>query len=151
MQPTIRSGREVVTGTPLRVGYTGSGGERVLLNTPELRVERGDRVTSSVRMAAANRHSCAPLSANLLPFLVVSTWHERQLGYYAQGHEGLPVDGSPLSILVSFQPMSEDAARTYLARFLFGEMRCIVRSPRSLVGNVRGSHWHVSSSRVRTC
>ena len=30
VQPTIRSGREVLTATPLRVGYSGSGGERVL-------------------------------------------------------------------------------------------------------------------------
>jgi ATP-binding cassette subfamily F protein 3 len=42
-----------------------------------------------------------------------------KVGYYAQGHEGLPAEGSPLSILVGSQPMSEEAARTYLARFLF--------------------------------
>src|ERR687893_2003571 len=44
VQPTVRSGREVISTTPLRVGYPGAGGERVLLSTPELRVERGDRV-----------------------------------------------------------------------------------------------------------
>ena len=42
-----------------------------------------------------------------------------KVGYYAQGHEGLPIDGSPLSILLASQPMGEEAARTYLARFLF--------------------------------
>ena len=42
-----------------------------------------------------------------------------KVGYYAQGHEGLPAEGSPLSILVGSQPMGEEAARTYLARFLF--------------------------------
>src|SRR5918998_1063372 len=44
VQPTVRSGREVISTTPLRVGYPGAGGERVLLRTPEVRVEPGDRV-----------------------------------------------------------------------------------------------------------
>ena len=37
----------------------------------------------------------------------------------AQGHEGLPLTGQPLSILLDAHPMSDEAARTYLARFLF--------------------------------
>ncbi len=32
VQPTIRSGREVMTATPLRVGYDGAGNERVLVD-----------------------------------------------------------------------------------------------------------------------
>src|SRR3954447_4222306 len=40
----MRSGRDVITTTPLRVGYRDQEGERTLLSTSELKVERGDRV-----------------------------------------------------------------------------------------------------------
>src|SRR5215203_4957527 len=120
VQPTIRSGREVVTGTPLRVGYSGSGGERVLLNTPELRVERGDRVAIIGQNGSGKSTLLRTIVGELAPLSGrVDFGTNVKLSYYAQGHEGLPVDGSPLSILVSTQPMSEEAARTYLARFLF--------------------------------
>jgi len=120
VQPTIRSGREVVTATPLRVGYSGSGGERVLLSTPELRVERGDRVAIIGQNGSGKSTLLRTIVAELRPLIGrVSFGTNVKVGYYAQGHEGLPVDGSPLSILVTTQPMSEEAARTYLARFLF--------------------------------
>jgi ATP-binding cassette subfamily F protein 3 len=120
VQPTIRSGREVVTAAPLRVGYSGSGGERVLLSTPELRVERGDRVAIIGQNGSGKSTLLRTIVGELAPLSGrVGFGTNVKVGYYAQGHEGLPVDGSPLSILVSSQPMSEDAARTYLARFLF--------------------------------
>jgi ATP-binding cassette, subfamily F, member 3 len=120
VQPTIRSGREVVTATPLRVGYSGSGGERVLLSTPELRVERGDRVAIIGQNGSGKSTLLRTIVGELRPLIGrVSFGTNVKVGYYAQGHEGLPVDGSPLSILVTTQPMSEEAARTYLARFLF--------------------------------
>ncbi|MBW3633193.1 MAG: ABC-F family ATP-binding cassette domain-containing protein [Chloroflexi bacterium] len=120
VQPTIRSGREVLTATALGVGYAGAGNGRVLVTTPELRVERGDRVaiigpngsgkSTLLRSMVGELH---PLSGR------VGFGTNVKVGYYAQGHEGLPVEGSPLSILLSTQPMGEEAARTYLARFLF--------------------------------
>ena len=120
VQPTIRSGREVVAATPLRVGYSSSGGERVLLSTPELRVERGDRVGIIGQNGSGKSTLLRTVVGELAPLSGrVGFGTNVKVGYYAQGHEGLPVDGSPISILVSTQPMSEDAARTYLARFLF--------------------------------
>jgi len=120
VQPTIRSGREVVTATPLRVGYSGSSGERTLLVTPELRVERGDRVAIIGQNGSGKSTLLRTIVGELAPLSGrVGFGTNVKVGYYAQGHEGLPVDGSPLSILVGTQPMSEDAARTYLARFLF--------------------------------
>ena len=120
VQPTIRSGREVLTATPLRVGYSGPGGERELLSTPELRVERGDRVAIIGQNGSGKSTLLRTIVGELAPLSGrVGFGTNVKVGYYAQGHEGLPVDGSPLSILVATQPMSEDAARTYLARFLF--------------------------------
>src|SRR5918998_2660343 len=120
VQPTIRSGRDVLTATPLRVGYSGSGGERVLVNTPELRIERGDRVAIIGQNGSGKSTLLRTIVGELRPLSGrVGLGTNVKVGYYAQGHEGLPNDGSPLSILLGSQPMSEDAARTYLARFLF--------------------------------
>ena len=120
VQPTIRSGRDVLTATPLRVGYSGSSGERALVSTPELRVERGDRVAIIGQNGSGKSTLLRTIVGELRPLSGrVSFGTNVKIGYYAQGHEGLPTDGSPLSILVGSQPMSEDAARTYLARFLF--------------------------------
>jgi ATP-binding cassette subfamily F protein 3 len=120
VQPTIRSGREAVSATPLRVGYSASGVERALLSTPELRVERGDRVAIIGQNGSGKSTLLRTIVGELHPLSGrVGFGTNVKIGYYAQGHEGLPVDGSPLSILVASQPMSEEAARTYLARFLF--------------------------------
>jgi ATP-binding cassette subfamily F protein 3 len=120
VQPTIRSGRDVLTATPLRVGYSSSSGERALLSTPELRVERGDRVAIIGQNGSGKSTLLRTIVGELRSLSGgVGFGTNVKVGYYAQGHEGLPNDGSPLSILVGSQPMSEDAARTYLARFLF--------------------------------
>ena len=120
VQPTIRSGREVMTAAALGVGYDGPGCERVLVTTPELRVERGDRVAIVGPNGSGKSTLLRSLVGELPPLSGrVAFGANVKVGYYAQGHEGLPDEGSPLSILLSTQPMSEEAARTYLARFLF--------------------------------
>ena len=120
VQPTIRSGREVLAATPLRVGYDGAGEERMLATTPELRVERGDRVAIIGPNGSGKSTLLRSLVGELPPLSGrVGFGANVKVGYYAQGHEGLPLEGSPLSILLNTQPMSEEAARTYLARFLF--------------------------------
>jgi ATP-binding cassette subfamily F protein 3 len=120
VQPTVRSGRDVLTSSPLRVGYSGSHGERSLVSTPELRVERGDRVAIIGQNGSGKSTLLRTIVGELRPLSGrVGFGTNAKVGYYAQGHEGLPEEGSPLSILVGSQPMSEEAARTYLARFLF--------------------------------
>ena len=120
VQPTIRSGREVVTATALRVGSNGSGNGRILVSTPELRVERGDRVAIVGPNGSGKSTFLRSIVGELPPLSGrVGFGTNVKVAYYAQGHEGLPVEGTPLSILISTQPMSEEAARTYLARFLF--------------------------------
>jgi ATP-binding cassette, subfamily F, member 3 len=120
VQPTIRSGRDVLTATPLRIGHDGSGGERVLVSTSELRVERGDRVAIIGQNGSGKSTLLRTIVGELRPLSGhIGFGTNVKVGYYAQGHEGLPVDGSPLSILVGSQPIGEEAARTYLARFLY--------------------------------
>jgi ATP-binding cassette, subfamily F, member 3 len=120
VQPTVRSGRDVLTSSPLRVGYSGSHGERFLVSTPELRVERGDRVAIIGQNGSGKSTLLRTIVGELRPLSGrVGFGTNAKVGYYAQGHEGLPAEGSPLSILVGSQPMGEEAARTYLARFLF--------------------------------
>ncbi|MCA9876929.1 MAG: ABC-F family ATP-binding cassette domain-containing protein [Thermomicrobiales bacterium] len=118
--PTIRSGREVVTTTPLRVGYKTSDGDIALLTTPELRVERGDRV-AIIGDNGSGKSTLLKTIVGELPALKgrVGFGTNVKVGYYAQGHESLPPDGTPMSILLDAQPMGEESARAYLARFLF--------------------------------
>lgn len=118
--PTIRSGREVITMSPLRVGYTDGAHETVLLTTPELRVERGDRV-AIIGDNGSGKSTLLKTIVGELPVLKgrVGFGTNVKVGYYAQGHESLPPEGTPMSVLLDAQPMGEESARSYLARFLF--------------------------------
>ena len=120
MVPAIRSGREVVNTTPLRVGYANDSGERELLKTGELRVERGDRVAIT-GPNGSGKSTLLKTIVGEIPALKgrVEFGTNVKMGYYAQGHEGLPTEGTPLSILLSLQPIGDESARNYLARFLF--------------------------------
>jgi ATP-binding cassette subfamily F protein 3 len=118
--PTMRSGREVITMTPLRVGYTDGVNETVLLKTPELRVERGDRV-AIIGDNGSGKSTLLKTIVGELPALKgrVGFGTNVKVGYYAQGHESLPPEGTPMSVLLDAQPMGEESARSYLSRFLF--------------------------------
>jgi ATP-binding cassette subfamily F protein 3 len=117
---TLRSGREAITMTPLRVGYTDGVRETVLLTTPELRVERGDRV-AIIGDNGSGKSTLLKTIVGELPALKgrVGFGTNVKIGYYAQGHESLPPEGTPMSVLLDAQPMGEESARSYLARFLF--------------------------------
>jgi ATP-binding cassette subfamily F protein 3 len=120
MHPTFRSGRNVVHGTPLRVGYRADSVARELFSTEELRIERGDRVAIVGPNGSGKSTLLRTLVGEIPPLKGrVELGTNVKLGYYAQGHEGLPPEGTPLSILLSTQPMGEEGARNYLARFLF--------------------------------
>jgi ATP-binding cassette subfamily F protein 3 len=118
----IRSGREVVRMTPLQVGYKTADGNSELLQTPELMIERGDRVALVGPNGCGKSTLLRTLIGELDPLKGrVMFGANVKLGYYAQGHERLPSDGTPLSVLLDTQPMGEESARTYLGRFLFSD------------------------------
>jgi ATP-binding cassette subfamily F protein 3 len=119
---SLRSGQNVLSATPMRIGYPRDGESLVLVQTPELVIQRGDRVglvgpngsgkTTLLRTltgqipALKGRHD---FGTNVKP------------GYFAQAHEQLDLRGTPLSTILGAQPMGEESARNYLGRFLFSE------------------------------
>lgn len=118
----VRSGRDVLSLSPLRVGFQDPAGEQHLISTPTLNIERGERVALVGPNGSGKTTLLRTLVQELKPLKGrISLGANVKLGYYAQGHEGLPPSGTPLSITLGSQPMGEEAARTYLGRFLFSE------------------------------
>jgi ATP-binding cassette subfamily F protein 3 len=94
---SIRSGREVITTTPLKVGYQNSAGDHLLVATPELRVERGERVAIIGNNGSGKSTLLKTIVGEIPPLKGrVSFGTNVKLGYYAQGHEGLPLEATPI-------------------------------------------------------
>jgi ATP-binding cassette subfamily F protein 3 len=127
INPVTRSGESVLRTSQLTVGYAnklrGNLDEPdVLVKTPELMVERGDRVA----LIGPNGGGKTTLLRTLMSEIPVLKGHFEfgtnvQVGYYAQSHEQLPASGTPLSVVLDAQPMGEESARTFLGRFLFSD------------------------------
>lgn len=125
--PVTRSGETVLRTSQLTVGYAtklrGNLDEPdVLVNTPELHVERGDRVA----LIGPNGGGKTTLLRTIMGEIPLLKGHFEfgtnvQVGYYAQAHEQLPPSGTPLSVVLNAQPMGEESARTFLGRFLFSD------------------------------
>jgi len=122
INPVLRSGREVLSISPLKAGYIGSDGAHQLVSTPELLIERGDRIALVGPNGSGKSTLLRTLVGELPPLKGrVSFGTNVKPGYYAQGHERLPEHGTPLSVVLDTQPMGEEAVRTYLGRFLFSD------------------------------
>jgi ATP-binding cassette, subfamily F, member 3 len=118
----LRSGRVVLGTDELRIGYKSGGSELELVRTPELEVQRGDRVA----LIGPNGGGKTTLLRTLLgdvPTLGGRFYFGTNVrpAYYAQGHESLPLDRTALETILEGHPMSEESARNLLGRFLFSE------------------------------
>jgi ATP-binding cassette subfamily F protein 3 len=121
-----RSGRIVLSTSPgLQAGYppeTPGGPAQVLVETPALQIERGERVGLIGPNGAGKSTLLKTLVGELKPIKGrIDFGTNVKVGYYAQAHEQLPRHGTPLSVIMGTAPMGEEFARTYLGRFLFSE------------------------------
>ena len=80
----------------------------VLVRTPELQIERGDRVG----LIGPNGGGKTTLLRTLMGQIPLLKGHFEfgtnvQIGYYAQSHEQLPPTGTPLSIVLGAEPIGD--------------------------------------------
>ncbi|CAN5899670.1 ABC-F family ATP-binding cassette domain-containing protein [soil metagenome] len=125
LSPALRSGETVLKTAALQVGYpaTTHDGNRpatMLASTPELTIERGDCIGLIGPNGGGKTTLLRTLIGELPPLKgSVELGVNVTIGYYAQAHEQLPPQGTPLSVILQAQPMGEESARNYLGRFLF--------------------------------
>jgi len=118
----VRSGRMVLSSTAMQIGYADPDGPAVFINTPELLIERNDRI-GLIGPNGSGKTTLIKTLVGALPALSGQYTYGTNVkpGYYAQSHEQLRGKGNetPLSVILGTGPMSEEAARNYLGRFLF--------------------------------
>ncbi|HEU4792915.1 MAG TPA: ABC-F family ATP-binding cassette domain-containing protein, partial [Nitrolancea sp.] len=97
----LRSGRAVLSATELTVGYPPRPGESeptILVRTPELAIERGDRVALIDPNGGGKTTLLRTLIGEIPPLVGrVQFGTNVKQAYYAQGHEGLDPGQTPLS------------------------------------------------------
>jgi ATP-binding cassette, subfamily F, member 3 len=119
----VESGQVVISTQKLVVGYLSTGYQSeptVLVRVADLELMRGDRVgllgpngagkTTLIRTIVGK---IAPISGQVYP------GHNVRIGYYSQTHSGLNPDRTIVDEIRQMSALSEDAARSFLARFLF--------------------------------
>jgi ATP-binding cassette subfamily F protein 3 len=123
MNPALKSGRLVLTIDPMDVGYEDVRGHRVTLaKVPELLIERGERVAMLGPNGSGKSTFLKTLMAEIPPLSGRFQFGTNVLvGYYAQSHERLDTEMTVLATVLAARPMTEEAARTFLGRFLFEE------------------------------
>jgi ATP-binding cassette subfamily F protein 3 len=119
----VRSGRMVLQSTPLSVGYpTSFSADKPteLLATPELLIERGDRVALMGPNGTGKTSLLRTVTGEIKPLRGrIDFGVNVKPAYYAQGHEGLDLNETALSTILRAQAMTEEGARSLLGRFLF--------------------------------
>ncbi|MGI8588519.1 MAG: ribosomal protection-like ABC-F family protein [Chloroflexia bacterium] len=124
----LRSGRTVMATEDLDVGYprvlpNPSGGppcDLVLARCPDLEIERTERV-ALIGPNGAGKTTLLRTALGDIPPLrgEVVLGANVHVAYYAQAHEGLDHTRQVIDEILYTRPMSEEAARNLLGRFLF--------------------------------
>ncbi|MCA1723082.1 MAG: ATP-binding cassette domain-containing protein, partial [Thermomicrobia bacterium] len=119
----LKSGRLFLQIDPMAVGYEDARGHRTaLLALPELLIERGERVAMLGPNGSGKSTFLKTLVGDIPPLAGRFQFGTNVLvGYYAQSHEGLDTEMTVLATVLAARPMTEEAARTFLGRFLFEE------------------------------
>ena len=116
LQPASRSGRVVLKGEDLLIGYP----DTPLLTADELYLERGE-VAALMGPNGAGKTTFLRSLTGELELLDGKLYRGTNLNmaYFSQAHERLDQENQVLDELLRHHPMLTSAARDYLARFLF--------------------------------
>jgi ATP-binding cassette, subfamily F, member 3 len=119
----IESGQVVISTQKLEVGYPPAEHQSeltVLVRVADLELTRGDRVgllgpngAGKTTLLRTIIGEVPPISGQVYP------GHNVRIGYYSQTHSGLNPNRTIVDETRQMSAMSEDAARSFLARFLF--------------------------------
>ncbi len=120
LQTDLRSGRLALATEDLEVGYRTKNGVVSLFKTPDLEIQRQERVAIIGPNGSGKSTFLKTIMGEISPLNgIVEPGPNIKVGYYAQSHEGLNFKNSVLEEILWAEPMSEGAARNFLGRFLF--------------------------------
>ncbi len=120
LQTDLRSGRLVMATENLEIGYRLKEGPKPLFRTPDLEIQRGERVAIIGPNGSGKSTFLKTIMGELTPLDgLIEPGPSVRIGYYAQSHEGLNFGNTVLEEILWAQPMTEGAARSFLGRFLF--------------------------------
>ncbi len=119
----VDSGQVVLSTQKLVIGYPPADQQSeptVLVRVADLELLRGDRVgllgpngAGKTTLLRTIIGEVSPISGQVYP------GHNVRIGYYSQTHSGLNPNRTIVDEIRQMSAMSEDAARSFLARFLF--------------------------------
>ena len=119
----IESGHVVISTQKLVIGYRSAEHQHeptVLVRVADLELMRGDRVGLLGPNGAGKTTLIRTIIGKIAPISgQVTIGHNVRIGYYSQTHSGLNPDRTIVDEIRQMSALSEDAARSFLARFLF--------------------------------
>ncbi len=111
-----RSGRAVLRGRDMVIGYP----DHPLFTVEKVRLERGSRVALLGPNGSGKSTMLRTVMNEMYPLVGDFERGENvQIGYFAQAHDQLTLENRVIDELLSISDMGTQAARSYLARYLF--------------------------------
>jgi ATP-binding cassette subfamily F protein 3 len=137
LEPVMRSGDLVLRTYGLQVGYADEG--HPLFTAPDLTLRRGECAAILGPNGAGKTTFLKTLLEHVPPYGGdLSLGANLKIGYFAQAHEGLHLDWTPMKEIEAVAPhMLPAEMRDYLARFLFSGDE-VFKEVRVLSGGERG-------------